>query len=295
MKRFFTLLTSLFFLSNLLIAQKISPYFQLGIVQDDIANVGIQIEGKVTEAGYKVLGSYKPGNQSDLMVVVFTEQETETLCSNSGPQGLVASPYRIGLESSEGGVIISTINPEYQWRAYLTDNFETNKSAFDRLSKQYQGFCIKLGNGSLEPFGGEKDADDLEDYHYMFGMPYYEDQVSIKSFDSFETAISAIDKNINNTNGIKKVYQLSDAGEKIAVYGIGLIDDEIGESHFLSIIGQKHVAAMPYELIVDGNEVKMLHGRFRFALYWPELTMGTFTKIMSTPGDVEEMMKRIVN
>lgn len=35
----------------------------------------------------------------------------------------------------------------------------------------------------------------------------------------------------------------------------------------------------------------MLPGRFRFAFYYPELTMGTFTKIMNTPGDVEEMLK----
>ena len=37
----------------------------------------------------------------------------------------------------------------------------------------------------------------------------------------------------------------------------------------------------------------MLHGRFRFALYWPELTMSTFTKIMSSPGDVEDFMEAI--
>jgi len=53
------------------------------------------------------------------------------------------------------------------------------------------------------------------------------------------------------------------------------------------------VAAMPYELILQGNEVTMLHGRFRFALHWPELTMKTFTKIMSSPGDVEDAMKSL--
>jgi hypothetical protein len=35
----------------------------------------------------------------------------------------------------------------------------------------------------------------------------------------------------------------------------------------------------------------MLNGRYRIALHWPELTMGTFTKIMSTPGDIKDMMK----
>ena len=75
---------------------------------------------------------------------------------------------------------------------------------------------------------------------------------------------------------------------------MGFHDEKKGESRFLSIIGEKHIAAMPYEVILQGNVATILHGRFRFALYWPELTMGTFTKIMSTPGDVEKFLKGLV-
>jgi hypothetical protein len=83
------------------------------------------------------------------------------------------------------------------------------------------------------------------------------------------------------------------ADKESAVFGIGLMDEEKGEAHFLPIIGGAHVAAMPYELILQGNEATILHGRFRFALHWPELTMKTFTKIMSSPGDVEDAMKSL--
>jgi hypothetical protein len=71
------------------------------------------------------------------------------------------------------------------------------------------------------------------------------------------------------------------------------LDSEDGEKHFLPIIGEDHIAAMPYDIILQGNEVSMLHGKYRFALYWPELTMGTFMKIMSTPGDVEDFMQAL--
>jgi hypothetical protein len=37
----------------------------------------------------------------------------------------------------------------------------------------------------------------------------------------------------------------------------------------------------------------MLHGKYRFALHWPELTMGQFMKISSTPGDVEDFLKAL--
>ena len=51
----------------------------------------------------------------------------------------------------------------------------------------------------------------------------------------------------------------------------------------IDIAQQKHVTFLPYELLVVRKEVRMLHGRFRIALSFPELGMGTFTKIMSTP------------
>jgi hypothetical protein len=43
-----------------------------------------------------------------------------------------------------------------------------------------------------------------------------------------------------------------------------------------------------------GNEVHMLHGRYRIALSFPDLTMGTFGKIMSTPGNIEELLEQVV-
>ena len=41
------------------------------------------------------------------------------------------------------------------------------------------------------------------------------------------------------------------------------------------------------------SKASMLHGRYRIALHWPELSMGTFSKIMSTPGNVEDYMKAL--
>ncbi len=72
---------------------------------------------------------------------------------------------------------------------------------------------------------------------------------------------------------------------------MGLKSKEDGESYFLPKIGMDHVAAMPYEIILQGKEATILHGKYRIALHWPDLTMGTFMKIMSTPGDIEDTLK----
>ena len=80
------------------------------------------------------------------------------------------------------------------------------------------------------------------------------------------------------------------------LYGFALGGPD-GESKFLPIIdiaNPKHTAFLPYEVLVMNNEVHMLHGRFRIALSFPDLTMGTFTKIMSTPGNIEKLLSQLV-
>ncbi len=71
------------------------------------------------------------------------------------------------------------------------------------------------------------------------------------------------------------------------------MDKENGEAEFLPIIGEENIAAMPYEIILQNNTVTMLPGRYRIALSWPDLSMGTFMKIMSTPNDIKDMMKSL--
>ena len=89
------------------------------------------------------------------------------------------------------------------------------------------------------------------------------------------------------------VYKLKFAGDQVAVYGVGLLDATTGEGKFLPIIDDSHLAAMPYEIILQGKTATMLHGRYRLAVHWPELSMGTFMKIMSTPGEIEDTLKAV--
>ena len=55
----------------------------------------------------------------------------------------------------------------------------------------------------------------------------------------------------------------------------------------------KHTAHLPYELIVSEGNVQMLHGKFRIAVDFPDLTMGTFMKISGAPDGIEEKLRLI--
>ena len=92
------------------------------------------------------------------------------------------------------------------------------------------------------------------------------------------------------------VYSVKIPEKNIKVYGVALKGPK-GEQYFLpkiDIAEIKHTCFLPYEFIVVENEVHMLHGRYRIALSFPDLTMGTFTKIMSTPKDIAQTFKEIM-
>ena len=107
--------------------------------------------------------------------------------------------------------------------------------------------------------------------------------------------MAAIEKNLQSSETCSKVFVRDLPGKEVKLYGIAL-KGETGEGQFVPIIDiaqQKHVTFLPYELLVVGKEVRMLHGRFRIALSFPDLTMGTFTKIMSTTGEIEDLLSSL--
>jgi hypothetical protein len=275
-------------------AQKISPYYNCGLVAGTTATVKEKVLALLEEKGYNVVGSYNVSAKSNLHVVAISSSDLQTVCLKVKEKGILAATLRIGFEQKGQNVELTMLNPRYLFLGYLRKSYDANKNSLDKIDSEVKAVMKSLAN-TLTPFGGEVAESNMRHYHYMSMMPYFEDSVELKTFDSFDKAISTIDVNLGKTvGGCKKVYKLSFSTQKMAVYGIGLSDKAKGEPHFLPIVGEKNFVAMPYEIVVMNNKVFMLHGRFRFAFYWPALTMGTFTKIMSTPGDVEDTMKMLV-
>ena len=294
MKTFSIFSSIILFLSIQSIAQDYSPYYNLGSKSGSISQMASIVKNTAKSKGFTLIGEYAPGTQNDLYVLVFTNSTTISITSKAHNQGVIASSYRVGLEQKGTNIQITAVNPEYQWIAYLGKNYSKVESQLKTQKSGFDAFCKAIGNGELKAMGGKVKKSDLEEYQYMFGMPYFDDQIELEEFSSYEEGKKIIESKLENTPGITHVYTIQDPTRKVTIYGIGLVDQKIGEKHFLSIIGQEHVAALPYELILEDDEALMLHGRFRFALYWPELTMGTFTQIMSTPGDCEDLLEKLV-
>lgn len=274
-------------------SQNLSPYVKVGETSKSIQEATNDVIQTLKDNSFTVLGSYHPSNKTSLAVVAFTRDDLKNTVVKVADRGALGAVMKVGLVQKNGKVIISYTNPDYILRAYLPKNYNTYKSTFTGFSDDLKKALSSLGNEFM-PFGGTVQADKLASYHYKIMMPYFTDPVELNEFGSFEEGLNTITKNLENKKGnTVLVYKLVYHSAKVAVFGVGLQNKEDGESYFLPKIGEDHVAALPYEIILQGNKATMLHGKYRIALHWPELTMGTFMKIMSTPGDIEDMLEAV--
>lgn len=292
---FFVLIVlSVFSVNTSLAGNKVPAYYKSAMLNKEMSVLIAEVKANLSDAKFDVIGEYSPGNDKNLYVLVVSRKDLQDITLQKSDRGLLAGIFKVGFYKTDKGVEISVLNPMYIFNAYLQKNISANMDKLKGISNEFLNVVKKTGV-NLTAFGGEIEAEDLWDYHYMLGMPYFTDPVELAEYSSFDNEVDKIKKNLSNKVGSTTgVFEIIRKDKGVAVFGIGLLDKETGESQFLPIIGENHLAAMPYEIILQGGKVTMLHGRYRIALHWPELTMGTFTKIMSTPGDIEETLLKVV-
>jgi len=277
--------------SNIVKAQDLSPYIKVGVSNDNMEQIADQVKIALQEKGFEIIGKYNTLNNKNFLVIAFSRKDLQSTVLKVKDRGALAAVLKVGLKTNGTQTTISYLNPEYLFNAYLMNDYPKYETALQKVTKDVTAALSPLGEIN-KGFGGALSVEKLRKYHYKMMMPYFTDPVELKEFSSFEEGVKTIEKNLAAKKGnTKLVYKLKFASEKVAVFGVALMDKETGEGYFIPIIGDDHIAAMPYEIILQGNTATMLHGRYRLALHWPELTMGTFMKIMSSPGDIEDTLE----
>lgn len=251
MKNFIFSSIVLIFFSFNMIGQELAPYIKVGESTESIQHISEKIIGVLQSNSFSILGSYNPSNKSSLKVIAFTRNDLKNTVVKVTDRGALAATYKVGLVQKDGKVTISYTNPEYFLRAYLSDNYVTFKSTFEKFSSDLKTALSTIGN-EFKPFGGFIKADKLKKYHYKILMPYFTDPISLNEFSSFEEGLKIIENNLKSKKGYTvQVYKLLYKNDKVAVFGIGLRNKEDGEAHFLPKIGEAHVAALHYEIILQ--------------------------------------------
>ncbi len=264
----------------------LKPYVLASVEASSLDKKTGEVKAAVGQQGFQVAGEYSPYKGAHIIVVTSDALKKSAAKSDFGAYGAIV---RISLTEKKGGEIeVAYTNPLYYAQAYQMK---------DTLSDVASSLEKALGKKSV--FGSQKGmkASKLRSYHYMIMMPYFDDQVSLGSFASQEEALKAVEANLAaRRGGTSKVYRVDLPDKKESVFGVSITEGDGADKTIMPVvdIGEpKHTAHLPYEIVVTGGKVYMLHGKFRIALDFPDLTMGTFMKISGAPSAIEERLKQI--
>lgn len=266
----------------------LSPYLQGGKVSaGDVQSVIGQVEAKLTKAGFSVVGKYTPAGLAGAGVLVVTDKGLLDSVRKLGGINIVGAPIRIGVKA-DGSV--SYMNMEYWLRAYF-------RKQYPQAEKSVKATQTKLSKalGAGKAFGGDVERKDLPEYQYMFGMEGFEsDKNVLIEHLTFEDAVKTIQENLARGVGkTSKVYEIIMPDKQIAVFGVAMNDPKEGEGWWVKTAGVDNIAALPYEIYVVNNKAGHLFARFRIALGWPAVGMGSFMRIVEAPGIIHGTLTEV--
>jgi len=257
------------------------PYV-LGSHNSNMDSAGLQ--AKLTRAGFQVLGTYSPSKGYTTVSFTYSDLKKEA-CDAEVPFGAVLRASLV--QNKNDKTELSYCEPRYWANAMRLKG----RSSDARLAKLQDA----LGNEG--EFGSAKGLTEkkLRNYNYAMGMPRVTDWDTLHQYDSHAEAIDMVKKGLLESPEVTEVYSL-DLDKNKRLIGVSL---EGGKGSDPTVLGVTDAASDPkmgglygpYEIFIHDGQVLAPRGRFRIAIAFPDLTMGTFMKISSAPGAILNSLK----
>lgn len=278
---------------------RLKPYIMAGYEKGDIQSSVLKVENLLNENQFEIIGKYSPMKDKNRIVIIATHNLLKDPVKKFGGLTAFASVLRFGLYLNKDKIEISYLNPIYWGNAFYQKKYKEVEPYFVKLKKILEDMSKKLSVYKNYQYGSMKGLTEkkLRKYHYMIFMPYFDDVVKLAKNTEYETVLKKIESNFSAKIGdVEKIYRIDFPEKKLTLFG-GALYGTKGESKFIPKIDKydpRHITFMPYEFLVMKDRVVMLHGKFRIALSFPDLSLGTFMKIVSTPGNIADYFKDIV-
>ncbi|MEA1919232.1 MAG: hypothetical protein U9N52_05280 [Campylobacterota bacterium] len=226
---------------------------------------------KLEDADYKILTQKALDKKKKLISIVFTCSALESM--GDRPNRGFAASLRILVDGINNQISIT--NPLYMSRAFMQDDYE----------KAIPQAALKI---LRKTFADLKDSEDilkfnlLPKYVFMTGMPAYMDMPIVGKGDH-ETMLDKLKKS-------KKVLFIQELSAKRAVIGVN-VSKRTGK--FIKKAGTQNAALLPYPVLLENGEAKIMDPKYYIAVMYPLLKMGTFMKISTVPGAINNDVKKI--
>lgn len=271
-------------------ADKLQPYVLAYTAPAPPDTEAASVKRKLSEAGFTVVGEYSP--YPGAQVVGITHPDLLDAAARS-VHGAFGAAIHVSLTEAGGALQVAYLNPAYIAAAYRLQNDLSSVTAL---------LAQTLGAQQLFGAGEGRRVKDLHDYRYMIGMESFEDPYRLGTHASHAEAVGTVEANLQRgVGGAALVYRVDIPAKEQTLFGVSraqVEDPRANDKHILADTVDrkfeiKTTAYLPYQILVDGPDVVAPHMRFRMAVWHPELTMGTFGKLISSPGAIEELLRRI--
>lgn len=200
------------------------------------------VKAKLKKVGFRVLSQYHASGHT-----IITVTNSELKRSNT----FIAA---LNITLNKSGVRVQ--NPNYYGVAYGAGEFP----------KTLQKLGKALGN--LKPSPDQLESSKLPKYHFMLGMPYFDEQIDVGK----GTPKKRVLYKLKLSNGSILV------GHKLAAQNRGFLT-KIGVSNYACLL--------PYQSLVKSGMAKIMNPKYYIALSLPRLGMGQFMKISDIPDKIK--------
>ena len=245
----------------------------------------VTVREALQSAGFEIAGETTPYDGAHVFVVTNDALKRNAAAS---PTGGFGAAQRVAVTRVGDQVQVSSTNPAWMANAYQMRGDLTEVS-----------LALQKALGSREAFGSKDGltAKQLRSYHYMMFMPHFTEQVTIAVYASHAEALARVESGLAASSTVKKVARIDVPGTTDTLFSVAIAAGDGADQTVMKATDGgvlKHTAHLSYELLVSGNKALMLHGKFRIAQSFPDLTMRTFMRISGAPGGIEQTLRDAV-
>jgi uncharacterized protein (DUF302 family) len=243
------------------------------------------VKNALAAAGFEIAGEYQVQEGAAVLVVTGETLKTVAAATDLGGYG---AAVRVSVTSVDGKVQVAYTNPVWMANVYRMGG---------DLAEVAAALGAALGSGA--PFGSKdgQTAAHLRSYHYMVMMPYFTDQEVLAKHASHAEALEKVESGLTLSKEVRRISRIDIPGKDQSLFSVAILAGSGSDATVLKATDTahlRHTAYLPYEFLVSGGKVMMLHGKFRIAQSFPDLTMGTFMKISGAPAAIEKAIKSAV-
>ncbi len=214
------------------------------------------------KAGFEIVGVSPVNKKGYLISIVFTDKNLQKMAAKKN-RGFAAS-LRLLVNTKDKHISIT--NPLYIAKAFMQKDFD-ERIPKETLAKITSNFTGLLNSKDTLKFQL------LPKYQFMNGMPHYEDMTVVARGSNLLAKIK-------NNKKVLFVQKLEN--------GSTLIGVKLGKrtQKFTSRIGTNNAGLLPYPILIENGEAKILEPKYYISVMYPLLQMSEFMTIATVPGAV---------